>query len=332
MKTIAYIAAVFIIGLSIDIPATAAEAPPPWAYGFTQPAPEGVRPAAPPPPPPVIADPTLHSLPDSSQKFTRGQIGDPFGPADWYPGDHPAMPDIVAKGRKPDVWACALCHYPNGKGRPENAAISGLSVQYFIEQMQHFRNGERNSADVRKANTHLMTNIARAMTDDEIRVAAEYYARIPFTPWIRVVETTQVPRTTVSLGLFLPVEGGATEPLGNRILEVPEDVHAVEFLRNPRVGFVAYAPPGSVARGRELVTNGGGKTIPCGICHGSELKGLGNVPAIAGRSPSYMVRQMFDMQAGTRQGPGTELMKPVVMSLTNEDLIAIAAYSATLQP
>jgi hypothetical protein len=53
-------------------------------------------------------------------------LSDGFGPADWYPGDHPKMPDVVAHGRRPDVHACSLCHYPNGKGRPENAGVAGL--------------------------------------------------------------------------------------------------------------------------------------------------------------------------------------------------------------
>jgi cytochrome c553 len=35
---------------------------------------------------------------------------------------------------------------------------------------------------------------------------------------------------------------------------------------------------------------------------------------------------MFDMQVGTRHGEWSELMKPVVAKLTNEDFVAIAAY------
>ena len=77
---------------------------------------------------------------------------------------------------------------------------------------------------------------------------------------------------------------------------------------------------------------GGGKTIECGACHGADLKGLGPVPGIAGRSPSYLVRQMYDMQSGARHGEWTELMKPVVARLGDDDLVNIAAYVSSLMP
>jgi len=284
-----------------------------------------------------LPDHPLLNLPGTALKFTPAQIRDNFGPADWYPQDHPAMPDIVAKGKAPVVWACARCHYPNGKGRPENAGIAGLPVDYFIEQMQAFRNGERKSADVRKPNTPMMASYAAAMTDEEIRAAAEYYGSMPWTPWIRVVETERVPQTTLSAGMYLQVPGGADEPLGQRIIEVPEDAEAVEVQRNPRVGFIAYAPPGSVQRGELLVTTGGGKTVACLTCHGPDLKGMtlpevGVMPGLAGRSPSYLVRQLFDIQAGLRHGKRLELMKPVVANLTTDDMLAIAAYLASRTP
>ena len=77
---------------------------------------------------------------------------------------------------------------------------------------------------------------------------------------------------------------------------------------------------------------GAGKTTECGVCHGADLRGLGPVPGIAGRSPSYLVRQMYDMQQATRKGQWSELMKPVVSKLTHEDMIAIAAYAASRMP
>jgi cytochrome c553 len=319
----------FIAGTAL---AGAPEAPPPWAYGFKDAAP--AVPAAPAPAPAAVPspDPKLYTLPGSTAQFTRAQIGDRFGPADWFPGDHPVMPPIVAKGKQPDVWACALCHYPNGQGRPENAPIVGLPLNYFIAQMHAFRDGTRKSADSRKANTTVMANIAKGMTDDEIRQAAEYYSSMKAKPWIKVVETKTVPETTTSVGMFLPIAGGKQEPLGPRIIEVPEDVEAVEILRNPRVGFVAYVPQGYINRGAVLVTTGRGKTQPCGTCHGKDLRGMDDVPAIAGRSPSYLMRQMVDMRSGTRTGPGADLMKPVIGQMTNADLMAVAAYVSSRAP
>jgi cytochrome c553 len=225
-----------------------------------------------------------------------------------------------------------LCHYPNGKGRPENASVNGYPVSYFIQQMNDFKNGNRNSADPRKANTKLMAQFAKNMTDDEIKAAAEYFGAIKWTPWIKVVETTTVPKTRIQGGMFLTLEGGEKEPLGQRIIETPEDAEGTEVLRNPHSGFIAYAPVGSVKKGEALVTTGAGKTTQCALCHGADLKGLGPVPGLAGRSPSYMVRQMFDMQAGVRKGAWTDLMKPVVSKLTDEDMVAIAAYAASLKP
>jgi cytochrome c553 len=310
----------------------AADGPPAWAYGFPQPgattAPTGGggrgAQAAP--------DTSPKRLTGSNLEFTLAQIRDGFGPADWFPGDHPPMPEIVAHGRRPDVRACALCHYPNGKGRAENAPISGLPAAYFIQQMNDFKNGNRKSADPRKANTNAMIAIAKAMTDEEIKATAEYFGSMPWTPWIRVVESDMAPKTRISGGLFLALEGNEKEPLGNRIIEVPESAEASETYRNPRSGFIAYAPPGSVKKGETLVTSGGGKTLACGACHGADLKGLGPVPGIAGRSPSYMVRQMYDMQAGARNGLWTPLMKKVVSQLSDEEMLEIAAYTASLKP
>jgi cytochrome c553 len=133
--------------------------------------------------------------------------------------------------------------------------------------------------------------------------------------------------------MFLPLEGSGTEALGQRIVEVPVNVEATEALRNPRSSFIAYAPVGSVKKGEDLVTTGGGgKTIPCGICHGSNFEGLGPIPPLAGRSPSYIGRQMYDIQQGTRNGPSAQLMQKVVANLTADDMVAISAYLASRVP
>ena len=100
-----------------------------------------------------------------------------------------------------------------------------------------------------------------------------------------------------------------TDSIGQRIIEMPENQERAE-LRDDASGFLAYEPMGSVMTGEVLVKSGGsGKTTPCAICHGFELKGLGPVPALAGRSPSYIVGQPYDMRHGLRYGPCAELMK-----------------------
>jgi len=123
---------------------------------------------------------------------------------------------------------------------------------------------------------------------------------------------------------------------------MPENEEQAETYRNPHSGFVAYVPPGSIAKGKDLATTGGarivgnefirGKTTPCITCHGPDLMGVADIPPIAGRSPSYMVRQMWDIQQGTRNSENAQLMKLVMANLTPEDMVAIAAYVASRPP
>ena len=44
------------------------------------------------------------------------------------------------------------------------------------------------------------------------------------------------------------------------------------------------------------------------------------------------MRQLWDFKRGTRNGVYAELMKPVVASLTADDLTAIVAYLASIKP
>src|SRR4029078_8940357 len=133
-----------------------------------------------------------------------------------------------------------------------------------------------------------------------------------------------------------------TEPIGERIIEVPENEEQAETLRNPHSGFVAYVPMGSIEKGRDLVTTGGtkiigdrivpGRTTPCGLCHGPDLMGVADVPPIARRSPIYIGRQLWHMQQCTRNGASAMLMKLIVATLTEEDMVAIAAYVSSRLP
>src|SRR5437867_7515900 len=338
-KFVLTLALAFVVAAGVLAAQQQSAVPPPWAYGFASPpGPAGANPAPAAPAAPAAQPapaPTMHKLPGSTLSFPLAQIRDQFGPADWFPGDHPQMPEIVAHGkREQQVAACGLCHYPNGKGRPENAGVSGLPYSYFVQTMMDFKNDARKSADSRKANTNRMISFAKAMTDDEIKAAATYFSSMKWTPWIRVVETDTVPKTRIAVGMFLVLEGAEAgkEPIGQRIIEAPEKTEDTEALRNPRSGFVAYVPTGSLKKGETLVTTGAGKTTQCAVCHGANLEGLGPVPGLAGRSPSYLVRQLQDMQLATRKGEWTDLMKPVVAKLTAEDMLNIAAYTASRVP
>jgi cytochrome c553 len=242
------------------------------------------------------------------------------------------MPEIVARGRKPGVFACGYCHLPNGLGRPENSSLAGLPADYIVRQVAEFKSGARRSAEPRSVPINFMIAVAKAATDEEVRSAAEYFAALKPAPWIRVIESASVPRTRVAGWMLVAVEPIVPEPIGQRIVEMPVDLERTE-LRDARSGFVAYVPPGSLAQGERLVNLGGpGKTIACGICHGEDLRGLGPVPALAGRSPSYIVRQLYDLQQGVRKGQWAALMQEVVARLSLEDMVAIAAYTASRTP
>ena len=293
------------MALAIVVPSAQRAAVPGWPYGyFAAAAPDQTAPACVDPRKPfscarpaaaVPDDGIVRTLPETTNKFTRNQVFFDYGPADWYPGDHPAMPDIVARGRQNDTLrACALCHY---------------------------------------ANTNEMIAIAALLTDEEAREAAAYFASMQWTPWVTVVESDTNPKVReTENGLFLPIDGAGTESLGQRIIEMPKNPERTNMMRDPRSGFVAYVPKGSIAKGEALVNTGGGKTTQCAICHGDDLNGLGNFPGIVGRTTSYTARQLYDFKAGTRSGVNAPLMKQVVAKLDDGDIIAITAYLASRNP
>jgi cytochrome c553 len=221
--------------------------------------------------------------------------------------------------------ACGSCHLMSGQGHPESADIAGMPAEYLIRQMAYYKAGTRKD-DAR------MGPIAQAVSEDDVRQAAEYFAALKPTVWVKVVETATPPRTFIATAgrhRQLHPDGG-TEPIGRRILEIPADPFRTE-IRDPHSGFIAYVPPGSIARGESLVKGGPpGKTVQCAICHGEGLKGLGEVPRLAGLQPLYVARQLFDMQYGSSAGKAAALMKGVVKSLSEDDIIAISAYVASL--
>lgn len=315
-----FLAILAVVALGIVTLARADEPLPVWAYPVNPP---GLKPAP--------DDGTLKHVPESSAAYTLTQIRDLFSPPDWHPGNHPAMPEVVASGRKPGQFACGFCHLPNGLGRPENSSLAGLPAAYIAQQVADFRHGVRKSSEPASLPINLMIAIAKLVSDEDTKIAAAYFSGLKPAPWIRVIETDTVPKTQVGGWMLIADESGHTEPIGRRIIEMPENLERTE-LRDSASGFIAYVPPGSIRKGEMLANTGGGKTTPCGICHGADLKGLGPVPALAGRSPSYIVRQLYDMRHGVRNGPWAALMRPVVAGLTEEDMVVLAAYTASLAP
>ena len=316
-----------VVFLSVSLAQAPDQKTPYWAYALDPPATASASPDKNPPP-----DPALLHVPDSSVSFTLAQTQNFFRVADWHPGSHPPMPPIVSAGRKPGLYACAYCHLPNGQGRPENASLAGLPAAYIIQQMSDFQSGARKTSEPRHLPAVNMGNVAKAAKAADVQSAAAYFSSLKPKPWIRVVETDSVPKTHVAGWMLVAIPNAGTEPIGRRIIEMPENLERTE-LRDDASGFIAYVPGGSLEKGKILVTTGSsGHTLPCTTCHGTDLRGLANVPSIAGRSPSYIVRQFLDMQSGARHGGATVLMQPVVARLTLDDIIAISAYLASLHP
>ena len=310
----------FACALAAATPAESAESPPAWAY-----------PMNPPDLKPTPDDGTLRRVPGSSASFTLTQVRDRHFSPDWHPDEHPPMPEVVARGRKPDVPACGFCHRADGPGGPENANLAGLPAAYIVQQSADFKTGARKTS-VPKRNIDQKMGIFQAATEAEVAAAAAYFSSLKPRTIIKVVETDTVPKTYIMANHLAAVKTGETEPIGRRIIEVPEDLERF-VSRDTHSVFIAYVPVGSVQAGQALATSGsGGKTVPCGICHGPDLKGLGPIPGIAGRSTNYIVRQLYDFKHGTRAGTGSALMKPSVEKLTVDDMLVLAAYIASLAP
>ena len=262
-------------------------------------------------------------VPGSAKEYEAAKVGGNANPPDWFPDEHPPAPRAVTGG--PGArFACGACHLMSGQGHPESADIAGQPAAYLIRQMTYYKEGARKD-DAR------MGPIAKATADEDIRQAAEYFASLKPAVWVKVIETATPPKTFIATAgrhRQLHPDGG-TEPIGHRILEIPADPFLTE-VRDPHSGFIAYVPPGSIARGEALVKGEGG--TPCAACHGETLKGKGEVPRLAGLQPLYIARQLFDMRYGSSAGKGAEPMKPVVANLSEDDVIAISSYLGSLPP
>jgi cytochrome c553 len=301
------------VGAQNPTPTTIPNGLPEWAYNI----PDKVQ-----PPEPKV--PSVVRVAGSSKELEASAVAGNANPPDWFPDEHPAPPRSV-KGPMPN--ACGSCHLMSGQGHPESADIAGMPAEYIIRQMNYFKSGARKE-EAR------MGPIARAVSDEDLRQAAEYFAAIKPIPFVKVIEAATPPKTYVSADArhrrIMP--DGGTEAIGRRIIQIPEDPMQTT-IRNPHSGFIAYVPPGSIKKGEGLVKTGGsGKTIQCAICHGDALTGLGEVPRLAGLQPVYLARQLIQMQNGTSAGTNAALMKKVVAKLSEDDIIAISAYLGSLPP
>ena len=197
---------------SAVMPAFGAEEPPAWAY-----------PVNPPDFKPHPDDGVLRRVTGSASTYSLTQLRDRFIAPVWHPGDHPPLPPIVAQSRKPSVFACGFCHRADGPGGPENSSLAGLPAAYIVQQMADYKNGARKTS-VPKRNVDLMISLSKDITDAEVQAAAAYFSALKPRANIRIVETDTVPRTFVAGWFLAASKTGEREPIGQRVIEVPEDL------------------------------------------------------------------------------------------------------------
>ena len=275
---------------------------------------------------PFPNDPAPKRAPGSTKTYTQEQIDDLLNPPDWFPDQHPTPPQVVVKGRG-GALACGACHLMSGLGHPESSDLTGLTLPYMVQQLLDFKNNVRMDPTGKR-----MNGIAKEVSDEDARQAAAYFEALPRRSFQKVVEADMVPKTFLGNGRMRFVEpGGAMEPIAGRIISVPEDQDRAR-MRDPTSGFTSYVPVGSIAKGKALVETGGGRTINCTLCHGLDLKGQGGIPRLAGMHPIYTVRQLHWFKDGTRKGVDATLMQPAVVRLTDDDIVSISAYLASLAP
>ncbi|MFN8575018.1 MAG: hypothetical protein U0132_23400 [Gemmatimonadaceae bacterium] len=318
-----------LVSLALVFPAIAAAQSSGGTRDFT--VPQWAYPTAPVLPADTIYDHvTPHRIPGSSRTYTLTQAKNAFDVVDWFPASHPRAPRQVQHGGAPAWRACGFCHLPDGQGRPENAVIAGLPADYIVSQVTAFRKGTRLTANP-LANTNSMHQIASAAPDSDVAVAARYFSKLRLTRRNRIVETTDAPKTRIASILYVK-DGDGTEPIAGRLIEVPEDTERHE-LHDPTVQYVTYVPPGSLTRGKHIATTGPeGPTTVCASCHGPKLLGVGPVPPIAGRSPSYILRQLINVRSGARHDVTSVPMVRIVEQLSIDDMVALAAYVGSLPP
>jgi cytochrome c553 len=272
-------------------------------------------------------------LPGSKRTFSQEALHDLYAAPDWFPDKHPRAPAVVLTGRNGVVAACGYCHLPDGSGRPENASLSGLPADYIRRQVAAFRAGTRRAPAPDYLPSALMAKVAANATDPEVAAAAQYFASISSRAHVKVVETDQITGSEAKAFLLRAVPG-AGETLGDRIVEGPTDFERFER-RDPRLVYVAYVPEGSLKRGAALARTGGASgAAACATCHGAGLRGGAGAagPPLAGRSPSYIFRQLYGFSTGARGGDASLPMQAVVARLTQRDMIALAAYVGALKP
>jgi cytochrome c553 len=97
------------------------------------------------------------------------------------------------------------------------------------------------------------------------------------------------------------------------------------------------APKGLVATGKKIYEDGIPETnVPaCMACHGSEAKGQGAIPRLAGQLNDYIISKLLNWNSERGRDPArpdiSAIMLPTSHNLTKAQVAAVAAYVAYLR-
>jgi cytochrome c553 len=260
-------------------------------------------------------------LPGSPVIFHRADFHDMAKAIDWFPDTHPTAPDVVLHATTEGGYPCGYCHLPDGRGRPENARLQGLPPAYIIEQVQAFASGARRAELPDYLPTRYMTEVAHAIKPADLRAAADYFSQLEPQSHTQVIEAATIP-AAAAWHFVYRFDRSRQEALGQRIVEGPLDGERFE-LRDPETRYIAYVPPGAIARGRTIAEHGVSGGPACVSCHGRALGG------IAGASPTFLVRQLMAFRSKARNDPGAAPMQQVAEHLTDAQLIDVAAFAGS---
>ena len=176
-----------------------------------------------------------------------------------------------------------------------------------------------------------MLKIARAMTDAEIDASAKYFAQQKLrAARVRDREPAHTARRARGVDLRgSPRHRRSRRPAARshqrtRATRTPR--------RSPGIHRPMCRPAASTAASASSSRAMAARRQPCATCHLANLKGTDKIPPIAGRSPTYLLRQMLAFRNGRRTGEAAQQMKPVVEKLTLNEMIDVVAYLGSLVP
>src|ERR1700674_5916847 len=217
------LAPLLALAAAAQVPQSVPNGLPSWAYNI----PDKVQ-------PPTVAVTGPIRMPGSAKEYDAAKAASNVNPPDWFPDEHPPAPRIVKGENAPAGAVCGTCHLMSGQGHPESADIAGLPPEYIWRQINYFKSGARRDNE-------RMGPIAKNVSDEDVRQAADYFAAIKPIPWVKVIETAVPPKTYVSSAARHRVldPNGGTEPIGHRIIETPEDPFRTAN-RDPHSYFLAY--------------------------------------------------------------------------------------------